>query len=83
MPMSPKTFAECNKTTDGGLACAFGTPWLDHFGEPIGTGKGCRPCDEWGDEGEEPAHLFFKNSKIETVSAVPASVPASPSSDTS
>jgi hypothetical protein len=73
--MLPKTFAECNKTKDGGLACAFGTPWDNHF-----NGAGCRPCDEWSAETEVPAHRVFKNSKIETVSAVPAKVPASPSS---
>ena len=27
------------------LLCAFGTPWLDHFDPPIGTGRGCAACD--------------------------------------
>jgi hypothetical protein len=26
------------------LVCAFGTPWLDHFDPPVGTGKGCPRC---------------------------------------
>lgn len=26
------------------LVCYFGTPWLDHFDAPIGTGKGCTYC---------------------------------------
>tara|TARA_R110000824_G_scaffold8899_3_gene40404 strand:- start:15905 stop:16090 length:186 start_codon:yes stop_codon:yes gene_type:complete len=34
-----------NVTDDGGLACAYGTPWLDHFAPPSGTGKGCESCD--------------------------------------
>jgi hypothetical protein len=29
-----------NRTPDGELACAFGTPWEDHF-----TRKGCPDCD--------------------------------------
>ena len=29
------------------LVCCFGSPWLDHFSPPIGTGKGCSKCDEW------------------------------------
>ncbi len=29
------------------LTCAFGTPWLDHFQPPIGTGKGCNACLEY------------------------------------
>ena len=32
------------------LVCSFGTPWLDHWGPPIGTGKGCVQCDTY--EGE-------------------------------
>jgi hypothetical protein len=27
------------------LTCAFGTPWLDHFGPPIGNARGCRRCE--------------------------------------
>ena len=27
------------------LYCSFGTPWLDHFDPPIGTGKGCPRCE--------------------------------------
>jgi hypothetical protein len=27
------------------LVCAFGTPWLDHFKPPVGTGQGCPHCD--------------------------------------
>ena len=27
------------------LFCSFGTPWLDHFDPPIGTGKGCPRCE--------------------------------------
>jgi len=32
------------------LVCAFGTPWLDHFPPPVGTGKGCAACwrETWG-----------------------------------
>lgn len=26
------------------LPCSFGTPFIDHFRPPIGTGKGCVPC---------------------------------------
>lgn len=26
------------------LVCAYGTPWLDHFPPPTGTGKGCPHC---------------------------------------
>jgi len=33
-----------NRTPDGALACAYGTPWLDHFAPPIGTGRGCAHC---------------------------------------
>jgi len=33
-----------NRTADGALACAYGTPWLDHFAPPIGTGRGCAHC---------------------------------------
>jgi hypothetical protein len=32
-------------TPDGELTCAFGTPWLDHWDPPTGTGKGCARCD--------------------------------------
>ena len=39
-----------NRTPDGELACAFGTPWLDHFGAPIGNGRGCAACDEEYDD---------------------------------
>lgn len=35
-----------NRTPDGELACAFGTPWLDHWDPPTGTGKGCEKCEE-------------------------------------
>jgi hypothetical protein len=42
-----------NTTVDGAIACAFGTPWLDHFTPPTGTGKGCAACDNW--RGDEPA----------------------------
>ena len=33
------------KKTEKPLVCAFGTPWLDHFAPPIGTGRGCQACD--------------------------------------
>ena len=33
-----------NTTADGSLACAYGTPWLDHFSRPTGTGRGCQAC---------------------------------------
>jgi hypothetical protein len=36
-----KATTKYNRTPDGGLACAFGTPWLDHF-----TDVGCAACDE-------------------------------------
>ena len=29
------------------MPCAFGTPWLDHWDPPIGTGKGCEKCDAY------------------------------------
>ena len=29
------------------MPCAFGTPWLDHWQPPIGTGKGCEQCDDY------------------------------------
>lgn len=29
------------------LVCAFGTPWLDHFEPPIGTGRGCVACRDY------------------------------------
>ena len=29
---------------DKPLVCIFGTPWLDHFQPPIGTGRGCLAC---------------------------------------
>ena len=32
--------------------CMFGTPWLDHWDPPIGTGKGCEKCATY--EGETP-----------------------------
>ena len=34
-----------NTTAAGAVACAFGTPWLDHFDPPIGTARGCEACD--------------------------------------
>lgn len=34
-----------NTTPDGELACAFRTPWLDHWAPPLGTGKGCARCE--------------------------------------
>lgn len=49
-PTKPKPRAP-NRTADGELACAFGTPWLDHANPPIGTGKGCTLCDNY--QGEE------------------------------
>ncbi len=33
-----------NMTSSGALACMYGTPWLDHFDPPLGTGKGCLWC---------------------------------------
>lgn len=35
-----------NIASDGALACMYGTPWLDHFQSPLGTGKGCMACDK-------------------------------------
>ena len=32
-------------TPDGELTCAFGTPWLDHWDPPTGTGRGCAQCE--------------------------------------
>ena len=29
------------------MPCSFGTPWLDHWQPPIGTGKGCEQCDDY------------------------------------
>lgn len=37
-----------NTTLDGELACAFGTPWEQHF-----TDVGCAACDEEGDATQE------------------------------
>lgn len=37
-----------DKTPTSELACVFGTPWLDHFVQPTGTGKGCQKCDAVG-----------------------------------
>lgn len=37
-----------NTTAAGAVACALGTPWLDHFEPPLGTGRGCEACDSWG-----------------------------------
>jgi len=37
-----------NTTATGALACAFGTPWLDHFQPPIGNGRGCAECARHG-----------------------------------
>jgi len=34
--------------TDDALVCAFGTAWLDHFDDPIGTGRGCDRCEQIG-----------------------------------
>ena len=31
-------------------SCSFGTPWLDHWQPPIGTGKGCDKCDAYDGE---------------------------------
>ena len=36
-----------NTTLDGELACAFGTPWAQHF-----TAAGCAACDAWSEEGD-------------------------------
>jgi hypothetical protein len=33
------------KKNQNALVCYYGTPWLDHFQPPIGTGAGCRFCD--------------------------------------
>jgi len=44
------TRREPNTTPDGRLACAFGTPWLDHFAPALGTGKGCRHCNNYRGE---------------------------------
>jgi hypothetical protein len=35
-----------NRTKNGELACAFGTPWLDHDTARIDHLTGCRGCDE-------------------------------------
>ena len=36
---------------DPALICWFGSPWLDHFDPPLGTGKGCLACQAFaGDE---------------------------------
>src|SRR3990167_197289 len=43
-----------NQTIDGQIACAFGTPYLDHFAPPIGTGKGCEACDTYHGEAPTP-----------------------------
>lgn len=39
-----------NTTRTGAVACAFGTPWLDHFEPPVGTGRGCLWCAGAADE---------------------------------
>ena len=35
------------------LACYFGTPWLDHFDPPVGTGAGCNYCANYRGIGTE------------------------------
>lgn len=45
-PQTPALPRKPNTTADGELACAFGTPWLDHFDPPVGNGKGCPFCDD-------------------------------------
>lgn len=52
--MAKKRARQPNTTTDGGLACAYGSPWLDHFGPPLGTGKGCIYCDRINRTGKMP-----------------------------
>jgi hypothetical protein len=42
------TLREVNETESGEIACAYGTPWLNHFDPPLGNGHGCPAC-----EGEE------------------------------
>lgn len=32
-----------------GVICTFGTPWLDHFDPPIGTGNFCVRCAQLAD----------------------------------
>jgi len=32
------------------LPCLFGTPHLDHYDPPIGTGKGCKACENYQGE---------------------------------
>lgn|SRR5262245_23175574 len=35
------------------LVCYFGTPWLDHFDPPMGTGNGCSYCANYRGIGTE------------------------------
>ena len=46
--MKPKPLA-LNRTQQGRIACCFGTPWLDHFAPPIGTGRECLWCQAEAD----------------------------------
>jgi hypothetical protein len=49
----PSLFPE--KPAPKRLVCSFGTDWLDHFDQPIGTGKGCVACAAYpGDEPKGP-----------------------------
>ena len=48
MSHNTDTRSKPNRTPSGELACAFGTPWLDHLSPPAGTGRGCLACDTDG-----------------------------------
>ena len=41
----PGKLVKRNTTPDGQVACVFGTPWLDHWDPPMGSGRGCTACD--------------------------------------
>ena len=47
-----------NRTTDGGLACVFGTPWLDHFPAHPRKRTGCAACDQttFGTHSDQSPH---------------------------
>jgi hypothetical protein len=43
-----KRAQKLNRTPEGELGCAFGTPWIDHLQPPSGTGRGCAACENSG-----------------------------------
>lgn len=48
------------------LVCYFGTPWLDHFDPPTGTGKGCNYCANYRGIGTETADELDAHERSQT-----------------